>query len=132
VTNSDAYPMQLRFPLGRAVLVRNHKTIRRTSTNLIPFEMAKRYFVDSTWLTRLAFRRSLSFSQVGTQHVRGRHSPRDADDSSLNMAIVQLILGRANANVAHQLEGFTNAAKPQYRSKLCLQAICEPTPKCSK
>jgi hypothetical protein len=34
------------------------------------------------------------------------------------MAIVQLILGRANANMAHQLEGFTKAAKPQYRSKL--------------
>jgi len=79
---------------------------------LYPWTSSGTAIVVSTWLKRPGDHRQLSFSQEGTQHVRGRHHPRDAYDSRLDTMIVQLILGRANMNAVNQLEGFIREAVP--------------------
>jgi hypothetical protein len=91
----------------------------RMTTNLIFSKTTETYslvqhVVDEASISQVA----VVLASRYTTCQRTSLTKRVAYDSSLNMAIVQLILGRANTNVARQLEGFIKAAKPRYRSRL--------------
>jgi hypothetical protein len=111
--------MQLQFLLEEAALVTIFKTARRIATNLISSKTTETYSLvqhvaDEASSSQVA----VVIASRYTTCQRTSLTKRVAYDSSLNMDIVQLMLGRANMNVARQLEGFTKAAKPRYRSRL--------------
>jgi hypothetical protein len=111
--------MRLQFLHEEAALIKNFRTVRRIATNLISSKMTETYSLvqhvaDEASISQVA----VVLASRYTTCQRTSLTKRVAYDSSLNMAVVQLILGRANTNVAHKLEGFTKAAKPRYRSGL--------------
>lgn len=69
--------MQLQFLLEEAALVTIFKTARRIATNLISSKTTETYSLAQHVADEASSSQVAVVLEAGTQHVRGRHSPRE-------------------------------------------------------